>query len=107
MPWYDNVLLLNLLDHVCGMEDAHSSEFNPETNHPVIALMSSQINVEDKGGTMRLGSYPCKVTPGTKTYEAYGSELIHERHRHRFEFNNEFKQELTDAGSCNCWCLPR
>ena len=62
--------------HVCGMEDAHSSEFNPETNHPVIALMSSQINVEDKGGTMRLGSYPCKVTPGTKTYEAYGSELI-------------------------------
>lgn len=84
--------------HVCGMEDAHSSEFNPETNHPVIALMSSQINVEDKGGTMRLGSYPCKVTPGTKTYEAYGSELIHERHRHRFEFNNEFKQELTDAG---------
>ena len=64
----------------------------------VIALMSSQINVEDKGGTMRLGSYPCKVTPGTKTYEAYGSELIHERHRHRFEFNNEFKQELTDAG---------
>lgn len=84
--------------HVCGMEDAHSSEFNPETNHPVIALMSSQVNVEDKGGTMRLGSYPCKVTPGTKTYEAYGSELIHERHRHRFEFNNEFKQELTDAG---------
>ena len=61
-------------------------------NHPVIALMSSQINVEDKGGTMRLGSYPCKVTPGTKTYEAYGSELIHERHRHRFEFNNNLNK---------------
>lgn len=84
--------------HVCGMEDAHSTEFSSDTTHPVIALMSSQLEVVDKGGTMRLGSYPCQVTPGTKTYEAYGSELIYERHRHRFEFNNEFKQALTDAG---------
>lgn len=60
--------------------------------------MSSQLEVVDKGGTMRLGSYPCQVTPGTKTYEAYGEELIHERHRHRFEFNNDFKQALTDGG---------
>ena len=92
------VAIIEFARHVCGFNDAHSVELDPNTTHPVIALMPDQNGVEDIGGTLRLGSYPCKVTPGTKTYEAYGSELIHERHRHRFEFNNEFKQELTDAG---------
>lgn len=92
--------------NVCGFADAHSSEFNSETQHPVIDLMLSQVDVEDKGGTMRLGSYPCKVKPGTKTFEAYKSELVHERHRHRYEFNNKFRKELEDAGLVLSGTLP-
>ncbi|MDD3115590.1 MAG: CTP synthase, partial [Anaerovibrio sp.] len=65
--------------HVCGMNDAHSTEFNSETAYPVIDLMASQVDVEDKGGTMRLGAYPCKVKKDTKTFEAYGEETISER----------------------------
>ncbi len=92
--------------HVCGMADAHSTEFNSETEHPVIALMDSQVNVDKKGGTMRLGSYPCKVADDTNTAAAYGESLIHERHRHRFEFNNDFRKELTDAGLVISGTLP-
>ncbi len=92
--------------HVCGMTDANSSEFNQETKHPVIDLMLSQVDVEDKGGTMRLGSYPCKVTAGTNTQAAYGSDLIHERHRHRFEYNNAFRSVLSSAGLVIAGTLP-
>ncbi len=92
--------------HVCGMSDAHSTEFNPETTHPVIDLMSSQQGVEEKGGTMRLGAYPCKVAADTHTMDAYGEELIHERHRHRFEFNNDYRQELSKAGMVIAGTLP-
>jgi CTP synthase len=92
--------------HVCHMADAHSAEFAPDTTHPVIALMSSQVDVEEKGGTMRLGSYPCKVQKDTKTYAAYASELIHERHRHRFEFNNVYREELAAAGLVIAGTLP-
>ena len=76
--------------HVCGMADANSSEFNPNSSHPVIDLMPEQLDVEDMGGTMRLGLYPCKVYPDTLTSKAYNAELIYERHRHRYEFNNAF-----------------
>jgi len=92
--------------HVCGMTDANSSEFNQETKHPVIDLMLSQVDVEDKGGTMRLGSYPCKVTAGTNTQAAYGADLIHERHRHRFEYNNAFRSVLSSAGLVIAGTLP-
>ena len=92
--------------HVCGMTDANSSEFNQETKHPVIDLMLSQVDVEDKGGTMRLGSYPCKVTAGTNTQVAYGVDLIHERHRHRFEYNNAFRTVLSSAGLIIAGTLP-
>ena len=92
--------------HVCGMTDAHSAEFNPETAHPVIDLMESQIDVEDKGGTMRLGAYPCKVQPGTKTEKAYGTLEISERHRHRYEYNNKFRDELTAKGLVIAGTLP-
>jgi len=92
--------------HVCGMADANSTEFNMETPHPVIALMDSQVNIEKKGGTMRLGSYPCKVLPDTHTMEAYGQELIHERHRHRFEFNNEYREKFQQAGMVIAGTLP-
>ncbi len=92
--------------HVCGMTDAHSTEFNSETAHPVIDLMASQVDVDKKGGTMRLGAYPCKVQKDTKTYAAYGSEEISERHRHRYEFNNDFRQQLSDAGMVIAGTLP-
>lgn len=84
--------------HVCGMADANSSEFAPETAHPVIDLMPEQLDVEDMGGTMRLGLYPCKVYPDTLTMKAYNEELIYERHRHRYEFNNAFREEIVDKG---------
>lgn len=92
--------------NVCGMSDAHSAEFMPDSTHPVIALMSSQVDVADKGGTMRLGSYPCKVDRDSNTYRAYEAELIHERHRHRFEFNNQYREELEKAGLKIAGTLP-
>lgn len=64
----------------------------------VIDLMPDQVDVEDKGGTMRLGAYPCKVAPGTKAFEAYGTELAYERHRHRYEVSNAYRDRLSDAG---------
>lgn len=84
--------------NVLGLTDAHSAELNPDTPHPVIALMPDQQDIENMGGTMRLGIYPCKVYPNTKAYAAYGEELIQERHRHRYEFNNEYREQLTKAG---------
>lgn len=83
---------------VAGLEGANSAEFAPETPHPVIDLMPDQEDITDKGGTMRLGSYPCKVAPHTLASEAYGDELIYERHRHRFEVNNAYRRQLVDAG---------
>ena len=85
--------------HVCGWADAHSSELDPATTHPVIDLMPDQRGVTAKGGTMRLGAYPCKVVSrGSRTYQAYGAEEISERHRHRYEFNNEYRDAMTQAG---------
>jgi CTP synthase len=84
--------------HVAGLEGANSGEFDPVTPHPVIDLMREQVDVSDMGGTMRLGAYPCTVVPGTKGYEAYGEEVIYERHRHRYEVNNAYRQQLVDAG---------
>ncbi len=85
--------------HVCGWADAHSSELDPATTHPVIDLMPDQRGVTAKGGTMRLGAYPCNVVSrGSRTYQAYGAEEISERHRHRYEFNNEYRDALTQAG---------
>jgi CTP synthase len=84
--------------HVAGLEGANSAEFDPATEHPVIDLMLDQQDVSDMGGTMRLGTYPCKVVPGTKGAAAYGEDLIYERHRHRYEVNNAYRDRLTDAG---------
>lgn len=96
--------------NVCNFADAHSTEFNPETEHPVIALMDSQINVKEKGGTMRLGAYPCKVKENTFTADAYFGEgeigEIRERHRHRFEFNNDFREILQERGMVIAGVLP-
>ena len=92
--------------HVCGMADANSSEFNPNSTHPVIDLMPEQLDVEDLGGTMRLGMYPCKVYPDTLTSKAYNAELIYERHRHRYEFNNAFREEIVGKGLVLGGTLP-
>ena len=96
--------------NVCNFADANSTEFNPETENPVIALMDSQLKVINKGGTMRLGAYPCKVTPNTFTAAAYfgDNELseIKERHRHRFEFNNKYREIFAEKGMVIAGVLP-
>ncbi len=84
--------------NVVGLKDAHSSELDPETTNPVIDLMPDQQDIEDMGGTMRLGLYPCKIYEGTKAHEAYGDDLIYERHRHRYEFNNHYRDILAEDG---------
>jgi CTP synthase len=84
--------------HVAGISKANSSEFDPKCVDPVIDLMIEQQGVTDKGGTMRLGSYPCRLMPGTKAAAAYGTTEVGERHRHRFEFNNRYLERFTKAG---------
>ena len=84
--------------NVCGLTGATSAEFDPDCAYPVIDIMPDQEEITDKGGTMRLGAYPCKVQPGTLAEEAYGEPLVYERHRHRYEVNNAFREKLVDAG---------
>lgn len=84
--------------NVVGLAGASSFEFDPDGPYSVIDLMSSQEDVTEKGGTMRLGAYPCKLAADSLAREAYGEELVYERHRHRFEFNNAFRDQLEDAG---------
>jgi CTP synthase len=83
---------------VAGLDGADSSEFNPETPHPVIGLLESQHGVTKKGGTMRLGAYRCVVTPGSRAGEAYNAPEVSERHRHRYEFNNDYRGRLEEKG---------
>ncbi|GGE28614.1 CTP synthase [Pullulanibacillus camelliae] len=84
--------------HVLGMKGAHSSEIDPSTPYPLIDLLPEQKDVEDLGGTLRLGLYPCKLVEGTKTFAAYGEPVIYERHRHRYEFNNEYRTQMEAEG---------
>ena len=84
--------------NVIGYNDAHSIELNPSTTHPVIALMPDQNDVEDIGGTLRLGSYPCVLDKNSKAFQLYGEKTIHERHRHRYEVNNDYRAVLTEHG---------
>ncbi len=81
-----------------GLKDANSTEFDSETAHPVIAMMEEQQSVQVRGGTMRLGSYPCVLTPGSLAHQAYSAGLINERHRHRYELNNEYRKVFQDRG---------
>ena len=102
------VAVIEYARHKAGLKDADSTEFNRETPHPVIALITEWVNQggmieqrgedSDLGGTMRLGAQTCKLVPGTRTRRAYGAEEIHERHRHRYEFNNTYMDPLQDAG---------
>ncbi|ACJ35085.1 CTP synthase [Anoxybacillus flavithermus] len=84
--------------HVVGLKGAHSAEIDPSTPHPIIDLLPEQKDIEDLGGTLRLGLYPCKLVEGTKAYDAYQDEVIYERHRHRYEFNNEYRTMMEENG---------
>lgn len=84
--------------NVLGLKDAHTSEIKEDTPNPVIDLMPEQKDIDELGGTMRLGAYPCKLTAGTFSNAAYGEELIYERHRHRYEFNNEYRNKMAEKG---------
>ncbi len=90
--------VIDFARNVCGLKDANSTEFNKDTKHPVINLMESQRAIKAKGGTMRLGAYPCQIKTGTKTYIAYNKKKISERHRHRWEVNNRYIKRLENNG---------
>ena len=100
------VSIIEFARHVVGLEDAHSIELNPRTSHPVIALLPDQNGVTDLGGTLRLGSYPCLLDKTSKAYELYGTDQIAERHRHRYEVNNDYRQQLIDCGMKLCGTSP-
>jgi CTP synthase len=84
--------------NVLGLQGAHSAEFDAETKHPIIDLLPEQKDVEDLGGTLRLGLYPARIVEGSKAFEAYEEEVIYERHRHRYEFNNHYRQDMEARG---------
>jgi CTP synthase len=92
------VMVIGLARHVLGSDEPNSTEFDIATRYPVIDLMPEQRDMSDMGGTMRLGVYPCRLAPGTRAAVAYGQELVYERHRHRFELNNAYRDLLTSAG---------
>lgn len=100
------IALVEFARNVCGWTDAHSIEFAPETTHPVVNFLPGQSDEVDLGGTLRLGAYPCALLPGTKGHEAYGSDLIQERHRHRYEVNNEYLDIYREKGLEICGEAP-
>jgi CTP synthase len=92
------VAVVEFARNVLGLHDANSTEFDPQTPYPVIDLMNTQRHVADKGGTMRLGNWVCCLTPDSKAYQAYGEAIVFERHRHRYEFNNEYRKRMEAHG---------
>ena len=94
------IAAISFARYVCSLTDANSREFNELSNNKIIDFLPDQNDKTDKGGTLRLGAYPCSVKPDTKMYDCYGKELISERHRHRYEFNNDYRELLTNAGLC-------
>jgi CTP synthase len=100
------VMVIEFGRYALGNNLANSTEFDPETPVPVIDLLPDQQNVSDMGGTMRLGTYPCHLVPGTKAAQAYNADVVYERHRHRFEFNNLFREQLEQKGLIACGLSP-
>jgi CTP synthase len=101
-----HVMVIELARHALSSAEPNSTEFGIPTRYPVIDLLPEQRDISDKGGTMRLGAYPCELTPETKAARAYASPLIYERHRHRFELNNGFRELLRSAGMVFCGLSP-
>ncbi len=100
------VAIIEFARNICKMHDAHSIELDANTTHPVISLMPDQDGIEDIGGTLRLGSYPCVLDPDSKAFALYGKETIHERHRHRYEVNNDYRNALAERGMKLCGISP-
>ena len=100
------VAIIEFARHVCGYNDAHSIELDPNTTHPVIALMPDQNGIEDIGGTLRLGAYPCVLDKDSKACKVYGTTEISERHRHRYEVNNDYRTALVEHGMKLCGTSP-
>lgn len=98
--------IVEYVRNVIGYKDAHSIELNPFTTHPVIHLLPDQDGIEDIGGTLRLGTYPCVLDESSKSYKLYKQQTIHERHRHRYEVNNDYRQILTENGMSLCGLSP-
>jgi CTP synthase len=92
------VMVIEFARHVLDTPEPNSAEFDASTPYPVIDLLPSQKDIENKGNTMRLGDYPCKLVDNSHAANAYGQSLIYERHRHRYEFNNKFRAQLQEAG---------
>ena len=92
------IAVIDFARNVCGLKDANSGEFNEQSKNKVIDFLPNQSNTVDKGGTLRLGAYPCSVQKGTKLYECYGTDMISERHRHRYEFNNDYRDLFVKKG---------
>jgi CTP synthase len=93
-----HVMVIEFARYVLDSREPNSTEFASSTRYPVIDLLPEQKNIKDKGATMRLGNYPCKLVDSSRAARAYGQSLIQERHRHRFEFNNEYREQLEKAG---------
>jgi CTP synthase len=103
VPYFGLCLGMQILSiefgrNLCDLKDANSTEFDPSTAHPIVHLMEAQKTVGDKGGTMRLGAYPCRLLPGSRAADAYGAATVMERHRHRFEFNNKYRELFEQRG---------
>ncbi len=92
------MMVIEYARNILGLEGANTTEIDPNTPHPVISMLSEQLGIEDKGGTMRLGGYPCTLVDGTRAATAYGTSEVIERHRHRYEFNNKYRDQLAAAG---------
>jgi CTP synthase len=93
------VMVIEFARHALNTPEPNSTEFDPDTSYPVIDLLPEQKEIDRKGGTMRLGNYPCKLLPGSRAAKAYGKDMVYEeRHRHRYEFNNIYREQLEKAG---------
>ena len=100
------IAVIEFARHVCALADANSGEFSKTSQHKIIDFLPDQSETIDKGATLRLGAYPCHILPGTRMHECYGQDEILERHRHRYEFNNDYRELLTDAGMTLCGQSP-
>jgi CTP synthase len=101
------IAVIEFARNVCSLKNANSTEFNKGTKYPVISLLEEQKKIQEKGATMRLGAYECRIKKGTKAYEAYKKERISERHRHRYEFNNSYREIMQKKGMEFCGIYPK
>lgn len=100
------IAVIEFARNVCGLKDADSREFNANSSHKVIDFLPDQHDNIDKGGSLRLGAYPCHILKGSTMERCYGKQDISERHRHRYEFNNDYREVLSENGLCLCGSSP-